>query len=150
MGKEQCCLIIFSHPDEVRNAVDGLRAAGLDTLMLSIIRKPGDEDEAALFIRLPRIGTVVCEGPFSSLLRDQRDRVLESRAGSRAERTGDLGGLASALHEVGVPMNWHGAYERALLRNQILMVAVGSEDNMRRLCAILEDIGAYEPVLYLR
>ncbi len=152
MKQEQCCLVLFSHRKEAERAIAGLQVTDPDHAAISMIRKPDCDDETTLFIRLPRIGAVVCNGPFSQILqvRDLQNPFWEGRHSSEGKSGNGLGGLAAALHEIGVPGSWHSAYEKAILHKQILLLAYGSEDAMRKLCCSLSGTSVYEPVLYLR
>jgi len=149
MKQEQCCLILFPQRKEAEKALASLQGTNLEHAAISIVRKPGQDDETALFIRLPRIGTVVCDGPFSQIVQAQDcQSPFWKEYGDRSVQGPT--GLAAALHKIGVPEDWHAVYERALLHNQVLLVAYGNEERMRRLCRSLSGTGACEPMLYLR
>jgi hypothetical protein len=148
MKQEQCCLVLFSHREEAERTIAGLHFTDQDHAIISIVRKPDHEDRTTLFIRLPRIGIVVCNGPFSQILqvRDLQKPFWEGRHNSEGK---SVDGLAAALHEIGVPRSWHSAYEKALLHNRTLLVAYGPENRMRKICRSLSGTSAYDPVLYL-
>ncbi len=164
MEQGQCCLGVFNTLKEARAAGKTLRCAGMEQVVFSLVYKPGKGNDAASFARLPKIGAVIHEGPFlqAGMQHTRRERghcgFTPDKTARQSERCHKTASLSAALTACGVSKSWHGAYERALRRGQVLFVAYGPERQTRWICQRLTRAmnnkpvrnGTMKPVLYLR
>ena len=147
MDEKRCCMAIVDGIASAGRARLALQRIGTLELLISMLRKPLDQDSGVAVHRISAVGAVICDGPLAGRLGAVADLPLPLPDRQSLGNRG-IGDFRILLDDLAVPQDRHATYEEALKGGHVLIILQGTEDALRGACDALRPLAVHEPILY--
>ena len=138
MTQVHSCLAIAETSEHIENISHYILLAETDSLTLSLLYKPRENEKEHTLFRFRDIGMIVCEGALS----DNIHKVQRRKGGKPVQ----LEWLLDKLH---IPQKYHELYKAVLKANKTLIILQGHEQPLRQAALFLDTLLQERSILYL-